>query len=238
MGRFGGLLGACRAVLGHLEAILGSLGCILGRLGEIWEPSWALLGPSWPSWRPSWASWRPLGPSLGPLGTVLGASWAVLALSWTPVGRAWGDLDGLLSRLGPSEGRRSAKAKILQKPMENQGFDIFGPSWRASWRPLGPSRRPLGSVGGLLGRLGGILESSWPSWSHLGCLEGEFGGHLGASWPSWRPSRAILEDFFRSLCTFPGLPGGRRDGPEPTGEFFWKKNQNQNREDLARQAPL
>ena len=150
-----------------------------------------------------------------------------------------GNLGGLL-------GRRKAEKKKTLKIFKNQkktsDFGLFGLSWRTSWRPLGPSWRHLGAIlavlEGILGRLGGILEPSypswrpsWPSWRHLG-------GHLGPSWTSWRPSRAILEDFLRSLRSLAVLPGGRRDVPEPTGGVLLEKNQNQNRDRLARQAPL
>jgi len=42
---------------------------------------------------------------------------------------------------------------------------------------------------------------------------------------SWRPSRAILEDFLRTSTSMAILPGGRRIGPKPTGEFL-KNHQN------------
>ena len=74
---------------------------------------------------------------------------------------------------------------LAQKSFKHFGktidFDLFGPSWRTSWRPLGQSWRPLGGVlgrldleailgrlGRILGGLGGILDALGPSWRHLG----------------------------------------------------------------------
>ena len=63
------------------------------------------------------AIWDRLGVLLG---GSFGTSWAVLGPSWRPFGRSWGHLGSLLCRFGPSEGRKGANAKILQKLMENQ----------------------------------------------------------------------------------------------------------------------
>ena len=98
---------------------------------------------------------------------------------------------------------------------------------------------PGGPLGGLLGRLGGLLgalEASWAvleaSWGHLGRL----GGHLGrlGGVPSW--SRLDQEKPLEpGLEEPPGTPAGHAGGP---GGVHLEKNQNQNRKDLARQAPL
>ena len=52
--------------------------------------------------------------------------------------------------------------------------------------------------------------------------------------PSWR----IFVDVGVVYGALFGFPGPWRAGPKPQGELFWKKNQNQNRKDVARQAPL
>ena len=114
-------------------AVLGRLGCIVRLLGDILGPYRALVGPSWPSWMPSWAAWRHIG-------AVFVAAWAVLGQCWRSLGRSWGDLDGLLGRLGPSESRKGANPKIIQKPQYrklkkeiNNEFCFLGPYWAAAW---------------------------------------------------------------------------------------------------------
>ena len=83
----------------------------------------------------------------------------------------------------------------------------------------------LGAILAVLEAILAVLEASWrPSWAILAVLE----AILGPSWGNKGIDRRILRSF----------PGGRRDGPKPTGEFFWEKNQNQNQEGPARQAPL
>jgi len=122
---------------------------------------------------------------------------------------------------------------------------FFGPSWRTSWGRVGVSWTVLGHPGGFLGGPGSILEPSWavlvvasadlrPSWTVLGGLGGHLGslrGHLGRSWSHLeqeKPLEPPLEQPF-------GWPAGRAEAP---GGVLWEKNQNQNRKDLARQAPL
>ena len=81
-------------------------------------------------------SWGSLGGLLGRLGAVLEASWAVL------------------------ERRKAEKArtpKTWKKQLKINDFRFLGPSWEASWRPLGPSWRPLGPSWGHLRRLGAIF---------------------------------------------------------------------------------
>ena len=102
---------------------------------------------------------------MGDLGAILGASWAVLS-------------------------RRKAEKKQILKSFKNvlniNDLGLFGPSWRASWRPLGPSWRPLG---GLLGRLGGFLGGLGGILNPLGRL----GGHLGPYWADLEAILAVLE---------------------------------------------
>ena len=110
---------------------------------------------------------------------------------------------------------------------------------------LRPSWVVLGRLGGFLGELGGILDPLGPSWRPSWTILGGLGGHLGPSWrPSWA-NVAILEailsrlgGFFGELSSWAIFPGPQRDGPKPHGEFFWKKNQNQDLRSPARQAPL
>ena len=121
---------------GPLGALQGRLGGHLGRLGGLLGRLGALLGPSWGPLGPSWGH---LGGLVGDLGAILGASWAVLS-------------------------RRKAEKAKMPKSFKNlrkiNDFGLFGPSWRTSWRPLGPSWRPLGPSWGLLGRLGALLGAS------------------------------------------------------------------------------
>ena len=167
-----------------------------------------------------------IGRSWRPLGAILEVSWAVMRSDWRPLGPSWGDLGGLLGRLGLSEGRKEANANICQTPKGNQWFlplralleDVLGaylgplgPSWailKASWADSEPSWSHLGPSWWLLRRTWRHLE---PSWANLEAIL----GHPGC--------RAVLEDLFRTLRSFPGLPRGRRDGPKPQGEFFWKR---------------
>ena len=113
---------------------------------------------------------------------------------------------------------------------------------------LTSSGLPGGPLGGLLGRLGGllgaleaswaVLEASWNNLSRLGGHLGNLGGHLGRLGGHLGPSWSHLGGFFPEVSSLAILTGGRRVGPKPTGEFFWKKNQNHNLRNLARQAPL
>ena len=106
-----------------------------------------------------------------------------------------------------------------------------GPSWRLlgrTWRYLGPSWAVLEAVLDHLGR-------TWrPSWTILEAIldqRGHLGGHLE---PSWR----IFWELGDVLGVLWVLLGGWRVGPKPTGRVLVEKNQNQNRNSLARQAPL
>ena len=83
-----------------------------------------------------------LGGLFGRLGAVLGASWAVLERR---------------------KAERARSPKTSKKPMKINDFGFLGPSWEASWMPLGPSWRPLGPSGGHLERFGAI-------WSRLKAL--------------------------------------------------------------------
>ena len=116
---------------------------------------------------------------------------------------------------------------------------------------LASSSPPGGPLGGFLGRLGSFWGASWAVLGRLGLswavLEAVL-DHLGRTWrPSWTILEAILGQrghlgghlaqswliFFRNCAPF-GWPAGR-------AEAHWgvllEKNQNQNREDPARQAP-
>ena len=90
---------------------------------------------------------------------------------------------------------------------------VFG-SLEAILAVLETSSSRLGSHLGHLGRLGGVLEASWrpswPSWIGKGIDQGIFEidpGILG-HWPT----------------DFPGISGGRRDGPKTTRSFKRTKN--------------
>ena len=160
---------------------------------------------------------------MGDLGATVGASWAVL-------------------------GRRKAEKAQMPKSFKNvrkiNDFGLFGPSWRTSWRPLGPSWRLLGRTWRYLGPSWAVWEAildhlgrSWrPSWTILEAIlgqRGHLGGHLEPSWRKiWElgDGMGVLRVLWgRVIPKIAGLPGGRRDGPKRQGEFFWKKNQNQNR---------
>ena len=130
-----------------------------------------------------------------------------------------GPLGGLLGRLG---GLRGASWAVLGRlglswAVLEAVLDHLGRTWRPSWTILE-------AILGQRGHLGGHLEPSWRIFWELGDVLGVLrvvGGREIGELRSW----AILS-------------GGRRDVPEPQGESFWKKNQNQNREGSARQAPL
>ena len=144
----GGFLGFLRRPLGGLLAVF------LRPPGASWWPLGGILG----------AAWGPLGASWGHLGAESSKCRFVLPL-WGP---SWGFLGALLSR-------RNAEKRQMPKSFKNRrainDFSFFGPSWRTSWKPLGPSWRPLG---GLLGHLEAIL-------GRLGCILGRLGGILGPS---------------------------------------------------------
>ena len=188
-----GLLGACWGLLGSLGASWGPLGA-----------SWGLLGSLGASWGPLGASWGPLlEPSWGPLRP----SWRPLGLSWGPLGLFGGRLGRLLGRLGAILGaswavleRREAKIARTPKTFKNQwksnDFCLLGPSWEASWRPLGASWRPLGPSGGHLGRLRAIFRRLWALFDRLDGPPRRPWPVLGPSWargPSRRPTRKTPE---------------------------------------------
>ena len=108
--------------------------------------------------------WGPPGCLLGRLGGPFGPSRGLRGPSWGPL---WGLLCRIRAMLGASWavlGRRRAEKKQLPKSFKHlrniNDFGPFGPSWRTSWRALGPSWRPLGpSWGGLWGP-GGRLGAS------------------------------------------------------------------------------
>ena len=138
----------------------------------------------------SWAAlMRPLGGLLGRLGAVLGASWAVF------------------ERRKPEKAR---KPKTSKKTMNINDFGFLGPSWEASWKPLGASWRHLGPSGGHLERLRAIFR-------RLGALLDRLGSFLGASWLVFGPPSRLsgADDPPRAA---PGNPGESRGIPgNPAG---------------------
>ena len=83
--------------------------------------------------------------------------------------------------------------KSFQNLRTINDFGLFGPSWRTSWRPLGPSWRLLGRTWRYLGPSWAVLEAvldhlgrTWrPSWTILEAIlgqRGHLGSHLGPSW--------------------------------------------------------
>ena len=153
MGRLGAILGASWAVLERRKADNARRPSTFKTIGK---------SLTFTSWGLLGLSWGPLGGLLGRLGAVLGASWAVL------------------------ERRRVEKArrpKSFQNLRKVNDFGLSGPSWKASWRPLGASWRPLGPSWARLGRLGALS-------GRLEGLLGRLGGLLGPSWPVLGPSWA------------------------------------------------
>ena len=173
LGHSWGLLGAsCGPLGGFLRVSLGFLGVFGGFLGvslAVFGRSWPVrrrrktsLGPLWDDLEPLGALQGCLGGNLGRLGGLLGRLWALLGPSWGPLGPSWGSLGGFLGALGAILmaswavlSRRKAEKEQTPKSFKNiwkiNDFGICGPSWRSSWRPLGPSWRPLGGVLGGLG---------------------------------------------------------------------------------------
>ena len=144
-----------------------SLGALQGRLGALLGALWAISGSSSTDLGPSWG---PLGLSWSYLGGILEASWAVLG------------------RRKPEQARTS---KSFNNFMKINVVCFLGPSWRASWSPLG-------SLPGLPGASWTFLEGSWPvgrlrkpSWAPLWAV-------LVPSWsdlaPSWGPLEGLLGD--------------------------------------------
>ena len=143
-----------------LGPLWGYLGGLLGDLGAPLGPSWAVGRPKRSKCQnPSTTNGKStilassglpgglLGGFLGRLGAVLGASWTVL------------------------ERRKAEKArrqKTSEKQIQINDFGLFGPSWVASWRPLGACWGPPAPLGKFLG----------PSQTPGGRLRGGFG-------PSW-----------------------------------------------------
>merc|ERR1712107_872663 len=92
---------------------------------------------------------------------------------------------------------------------------VVGPlagSWRLSW----PSWAVLGCPAGVLGRLGGILEPVLSNLGRLGRILGLLGGIFG---PSWTVLAAILSGIANDRPGLRSFPGGRRLGPEATGNL-------------------
>ena len=115
---------------------MGLLECLWGARSASWGLSWGQrLGmsvhvpPLGSLWAPSWGSLGRLGNLWGRLGALLGCLGGLLGR----LGALLGRLGGLLGRLvailraswvvlglGASGSRNGEKARILQKPMENQ----------------------------------------------------------------------------------------------------------------------
>ena len=143
----------------------------------------------------------PFGALLGSLGALLGRLGALL-----------GRLGSLLDGLGASEGRKSEKAKNIEKTMKINDFGLLERSREASWEPLGASWRPLGpSWSGLRSFLGGLGASEKRKRENakniektnenqrfwlLGAL---FGGLLEVSWGVLEVSWAVLEASWGAL---------------------------------------
>eukprot|EP00959_Pyramimonas_sp_CCMP1952_P341946 7163093-Pyramimonas_sp.AAC.1 len=123
-----------------LRAILGRLGELLDRLTPTWGPFGVLQGRLGGRLRRRRGLLGCLGLFWGRLGGLLGRSGAILGVSWAILGRS----------LGALLGRRKAEKKQMPKSFNNlpkSDFGLFGPFWRPSGRPPGPSWA--------------ILEPSW-----------------------------------------------------------------------------
>ena len=151
------------------EASLGRPGALLERFRAGVGPSWEPLGRSLGPRRPTWG---PLGSLLGRLEVILEASRRPLGPFWGPLEPSWGPLGSLLGRLGAVAGvfwtvfnaAKAEKMYILKMyvcQLEITVFCILGPSWGASWRPLGPSWRPLEPSWSVLGASWAVLTPSW-----------------------------------------------------------------------------
>eukprot|EP00959_Pyramimonas_sp_CCMP1952_P264630 5533016-Pyramimonas_sp.AAC.1 len=128
---------------------MGPPGSALGPLGGLLEVPWEAPGPSEGVPGPSDAvgsrlggfsvlAWGPLGAPQGRLGGHLGG---ILGRIGALLGPLWGPL-------GPAVvGRRRDDNEQSPRSSENLRSNniagLFEPSWRSSWRPLGPSGRPL-----------------------------------------------------------------------------------------------
>ena len=95
-------------------------------------------------WEPLGLFWGPLGLFGGRLGRLLGHLGAILRASWAVLERR--------------EAQIARTPKTFKNQWKSNDFCFLGPSWEASWRPLGASWRPLGPSGGHLGRPGAIFR--------------------------------------------------------------------------------
>ena len=169
------------------------------------------------------ASWGLLGPSpgavLGASSAVLGASWAVLepswavwGPSWAPLGPSWENLGGLLGGLGASGSQNRENLKTFKNQWKSNDFCFLGPSWEASWRPLGASWRPLGPSGGHLGRLRAICRRLWALFDRLDGPPRRPWPVLGPSWARG-PSRRLTRETPRAPKSAQERPGIWGSGP-------------------------
>ena len=169
--------------MGPPWGLLGASWGLVAPLGGLWGPPRRLLGPKARNLNLVFLFGTPiepvqklsravssrlgglpgrLGPLFGRLGALLGASWAVLGISWA-------DLDAV-----KAQEANMLKMYVLQK--EWGYFCLSGPSWGASWVPLGAS-----------------WGASGLSRCHLGLSWSSRGALLGASRAKRRLSWAVLE---------------------------------------------
>ena len=110
---------------------------------------------------------------MGRLGALLEVSWAILK-------RRRAD--------------RTGKPKSFQNLRKMNNFGLSGPSWRTSWRPLGPSWAVVEAFWA-------VFETSWANLEVSWTLLGRLGGRLGPSWAVLKAILAVLEAILAFLDT-------------------------------------
>ena len=144
------------AILDHswapIGAIMGHLGAVRGRLGAISGPSWAVLGRSWTVLGLPWGSWSDFGNHRGGMRTNRDNhkknnrffnDFGLLGPLLRRLGGLLGRLGGYLGHLGGILGAIMGHLRPYWRPYGNMMRHLgrLGPSWKPSWRHLGPKNR-------------------------------------------------------------------------------------------------
>ena len=172
----------------------------------------------------------PSGPPLGPVLRLLGLSWGhlgpsggLLELPWSPLrsllGPLWAILEASGAVLGAGKPVQGNMSKVYVFPREWADFGWSGPSWEASWGPLGASWRLLEPSWGHLGRLGAIFRRLGALLERLEALLAGFGafvlnfGHederAGGAGERWKQGRGHGTSF-PEPCIWAHFLSGRR----------------------------